>query len=77
MRTITNVKALDNYKLLLEFDNIEKREFDMIEYLDHGDFVSLKNTVLFNSVHISFDSIQWENGLDLCPEILFSKSYKV
>ena len=77
MISVVNVKPLDNYLLLLEFDNSEKKIFDMKEYLDHGIFKDLKNPGVFKSVKVSFDSIEWINGADLCPEVLFEKSIPV
>jgi len=74
---ITKVKALPNFQLLLEFENGEERIFDMIEYLDKGIFSELRDERLFKSVRVSFDSIEWENGADLDPEILFNESILV
>lgn len=75
--SIIKVKALPNYQLLLEFENGEERIFDMTEYLDKGIFTELKDERIFKSVRVSFDSIRWENGADLDPEILFMDSKPV
>lgn len=74
MIAISSVQPLDNYKLLLTFNTNESKVFDMNEYLDHGLFTQLKSKELFDTVRISFDTIQWANGLDLCPEVLYEKS---
>ena len=74
---VKNVKPLDDYKLWLLFENDEQRIFDMKEYLEHGIFAELKDKKLFNTVHISFDSIEWGNGADLDPESLYEKSEKI
>jgi len=71
---VTDVKALENYKLLLTFENGEKRIFDMKPYLDKGIFRELKDEKKFSSVRISFDSIEWCNQADLDPEFLYKKS---
>jgi len=71
---VTDVKALENYKLLLTFENGEKRIFDMKPYLDRGIFRELKDEKKFSSVRISFDSIEWCNQADLDPEFLYKKS---
>lgn len=73
---VKEVKPLNDYKLLLTFDNDEEKIFDMNGYLDHGIFAELKDTKLFNTVHISFDTIEWENGADLDPELLYKESEK-
>ena len=71
---IIDVKPLDGYKLLLTFDNREKRVFDLSPYLNEGRFSELKDINVFNSVKVKFDSIEWENQLDLDPELLFKNS---
>lgn len=72
--SVTSVKPLNDYKLLLEFDNEEKRIFDVLPYLSIGKFRELRDTALFNSVTIKFDSIEWANHLDMDPEFLYQKS---
>ena len=74
--SVTSVKPLDNYKLLLEFVNKEKRIFDVAPYLNTGKFSELRDLSLFNSVKIKFDSIEWANHLDIDPEFLYEKSIK-
>lgn len=77
MIAVNSVQPLDNYKLLLTFNTNESKVFDMNEYLDHGLFTQLKSKELFDTVRISFDTIQWANGLDLCPEVLYEKSERI
>ncbi|MEK6590459.1 MAG: DUF2442 domain-containing protein [Nitrospinota bacterium] len=74
--SVIKVKPLDDYKLLLEFENSEKRIFDVTPYLNTGKFAELRDLSLFNSVTIKFDSIEWANHLDLDPEFLYKKSRK-
>ncbi len=71
---IIKVKPLSDYKLLLTFDNNEIREFDVKPYLDHGIFSELSDVKIFNSIHVSFDTIEWKNGADLDPETLYNES---
>jgi hypothetical protein len=75
--SIKEVKPQDNYLLLLTFENGERRLFDMKPYLDCGILKELKELSLFNTVKISFDSIEWDNEADFDPEILYQKSLKV
>ena len=72
--SIKKVDALEDYKLLLEFENNEKKIFDVSPYLHIGKFSELKDLSLFKSVKISFDTIEWANQLDLDPELLYRKS---
>jgi hypothetical protein len=71
---VIDVEPLKDYKLLLTFENGEKRIFDVSPYLDKGIFQELKNEEKFRTVHVSFDSIEWCNQADLDPEFLFEKS---
>lgn len=74
---IINAKPLSDYKLLLIFDNNEIREFDVKPYLNHGIFSELTDLTIFNSVHVSFDTVEWKNGADLDPETLYGESISV
>ena len=74
---VKKVKPLDDFKLLLTFFNDEEKIFDMSSYLDHGLFAELKNESMFRSVHVCFDSIEWANGVDICPEVLYEESVPV
>lgn len=71
---IVDVKPLQNYKLLLTFENGEKRTFDMKPYLDKGIFRELKDEKIFKTVRVSFDSIEWSNEADIDPEVLYEDS---
>lgn len=71
---IKNVQPTANYQLILTFENGEKRQFDMTPYLKLGIFRELKDINKFNTVKVSFDSIEWENEADIDPEILYKDS---
>ena len=72
--SVTEVKPTDDFKLVLRFDNAEQKIFDASEILSCGRFSELKDLEQFKKVHVAFDTIEWENGLDLDPEYLYSKS---
>ncbi len=74
--SVINVTPLDEYKLLIKFENNEERIFDVSPYLNIGKFAELKDITLFNSVSVKFDSIEWANHMDIDPEILYEKSVK-
>lgn len=74
MNKIISVEPLDDYKVLLTYSNNEKRIKDMKPYLDKGVFKKLKDKNFFNSVHISFDTISWDDKIDLCPDSLYETS---
>lgn len=71
---VKDVKVMYNYKLILTFENNEKRLFDMIPYLELGIFKTLKDENLFKTVKVSFDTIEWSNGADIDQETLYEDS---
>jgi len=74
---VKGVKPINNYNLILTFSNGEKRQFDMNPYLDKGIFQELRDITKFNTVRLSFDTIEWDNEADLDPEILYKYSVKI
>jgi len=68
---VINVKPDRNYTLLITFNNGEEKSFDVKPYLGIGLFKELKDESMFNSVKPFLGSIQWANGLDLCPDTLY------
>lgn len=75
--SVKEVAPEQDYTLILKFSNGDKRRFDMKPYLDKGIFIELKDIAKFNTVHVSFDSIEWENEADFDPEVLFRDSIKM
>lgn len=71
---IKEVQPLDDYKLRLKFENNEERIFDLKPYLNLGKFSELQDLELFKKVRVSFDTIEWPNGIDLDPEFLYKNS---
>ena len=75
--SVKKVKATNDHKLVIDFNNNERRLFDITPYLNIGRFVELKNIDMFKTVRVSFDTIEWENGLDIDPEFLYAKSERI
>ena len=71
---LKSVAPLPDYRLLLTFDNEERRLFDVKPYLNKGVFSALADPSLFRSVRVSFDTVEWANGADLCLEVLYAAS---
>jgi hypothetical protein len=65
---VKSVIAKEGHKLIIGFDNGEVRVFDVNPLLAIGRFNKLTSLQEFNKVRVSFDTIEWENGLDLDPE---------
>ena len=72
-----DVKTLHNYELEVIFDNNEKRKFDVKPYFKFKQFKELKNIELFQTVKVAGLSIEWQNGVDICPDELYNNSIKI
>ena len=68
------VETLENYILKIKFDNGEVKKFDVNPYLNHKAFEGLKDYKEFNKVKIAGLSIEWANGVDICPDELYNNS---
>ena len=77
MKTIVKVKPLEDYKLLLVFDNGEERIKDMKPYLERGVFKELKDISFFNSVKILYGAISWDGRIELCADSLYETSNSI
>jgi len=71
---VTKVTPEENYRLLLEFTNGERREFDVTPYLDKSIFVKLQDKAYFQQVRLAMGTIEWPGGQDFCPDTLFELS---
>lgn len=69
-----DVKPIENYQLIIKFENGEEKIFDVKPYLEHKVFIELKNKELFKKVKIGGLSIEWPNGADICPDELYNNS---
>lgn len=73
---IKEVKVLEDYKLLLIYENEEHRVYDMKPNLNYEAFEKLKDYELFKKVHAVGETIEWETGEDVSPESLYINSIK-
>jgi hypothetical protein len=71
---VVNVIPKADYTLLITFTNGEVKTFDVKPFLKTGIFKELSDLSMFNSVKPFLGSIQWANGIDLCPDTLFLES---
>ncbi|MBR3254737.1 MAG: DUF2442 domain-containing protein [Clostridia bacterium] len=74
MNRIIDVKPLDDYKILVIFQNGEKRIKDMKPYLNKGVFNKLKDEKFFKSVKVSFGTVSWGEQIDLCADSIYETS---
>jgi hypothetical protein len=71
---VTAVSPLEDYKLDLTFDNGERRIFDAGPLFGMKVFKPLENIGFFNSVKAAYGTVVWPDGIDYCPDTLYSES---
>jgi len=61
------VKAIDGHTLLVEFDNQQKRQYDVAPLFAKEMFSPLKNEVLFKSVKVDTGgyAVVWNEDIDI------------
>ena len=77
MRDVTDVECLDGTRLLLTFDDGDRRELDIASLTDFkGVFQPLTDPAYFRRVRVKPDigTIVWPNGADFCPDVLYERS---
>lgn len=68
------VEPLENYKILVTFDNGERRIYDATPLIKGEWFGKLRDKKLFNTIHIAFPSVAWDGGQDIAPDELYCAS---
>jgi hypothetical protein len=71
---VKSVKAIEGYRLIIGFDSGEFRVFNVKPLLSLGRFSELTSQQEFMKAKVAFDTVEWENGLDLDPEYLYEGS---
>jgi len=72
---VIDVKVLNHLKLLIEFSNGEKRNFDAKQLLKYPVYQDLENDEIFNNVAIENGILVWDNGkIDVGTDFLYQKS---
>jgi len=74
MYRIIKVKPLPNYRIWLKFSDGIAGEVDLSHLLGMGVFQAWKEIDFFNSAHINPEThtVEWEGGIDLCPDNLYA-----
>jgi hypothetical protein len=68
---VVGVKARNDYKLQVLFENKENRLFDATPFLDKGIFTELKDLNYFKQVRVAFGAIEWPHEQDFSKDTLY------
>lgn len=74
---VKSVRPLDDYFLELEFENGERRLFDVKMFMEHGVFAQLSDPAEFARIKVEAGSIEWACGPDLSYDTLYLESQPV
>ena len=75
--TAVKVIPLENYKLMVYFDNQEVKEFDVQPCIMGEWYERLKDPSYFRVVMVDGYTVCWPEGQDLCPDDLYELSIPV
>lgn len=74
MHRVKNAKYLEDYKILLTFDNKKKKVVDFEKALDGFTgqvFIPLRNVDYFKNFTIALFTVTWPNEADVSPDYLY------
>jgi hypothetical protein len=74
---VKGVKVLDDYNLLLTFEDGTVKMYDMKPELWGRLFEPLKEPNSFKKVYIESGTIKWPNGAEICHDKLYRNSSEV
>jgi len=76
---ILSALAIDSRTLLIEFDNKEKKEYDITPLLKKEMFFPLKNSAFFKAVKVDQGgyAVVWDSNIDLSEYELWSNGQPV
>jgi hypothetical protein len=71
---VTNVTVQPHFTLLIEFENGERRSFNMATYIDQKPWVRLKSGNTFQGAFVENGTVAWPGNVDIDPETLYEYS---
>ncbi len=68
---VIKAEYIEGYRLLLLFNNGERKIVDLSNSLKGTVYSPLRNVDYFKRFTIKFNTVEWENGADFAPEYLY------
>ncbi len=75
--TVIDAKYISDYKILVTFDNGERRIADFKKWLKGGMYKPLEDKNYFKKFFVDGWTISWKNGADIAPETLYEEGEPV
>ncbi len=69
---IKSVRAIDDHTLVVEFDNNQKKKYDINPLMEKKIFSPLKNPALFKAVRVDSGgyAVSWNRDIDISLKFL-------
>ena len=74
---VIKAEYLSGYRIKLWFNNQVVKVVDLANSLNGEVFQPLKDIDFFKRFTIKFNTIEWENGVDIAPEYLYEHGVTV
>ena len=71
---IIHVSVQSDFVLFLDFENGERRAFNMTAYLDQKPWARLKCGSVFQGAFVENGTVAWPGNIDIDPETLYERS---
>ncbi len=73
LHTVKKVEYVERYRIKLHFDDKSVKIVDLENMLRNAKnmFLPLKDIAYFKQVKCDGITINWPNGVDLCPDVLY------
>jgi hypothetical protein len=71
---VVTVKPQHDFQLDLEFENGERRRFDMRPLLEIKPWNRIASLPLFERVRVDYGTVVWPGEIDIAPETLYDLS---
>ncbi len=75
MYKVIEVKPLSNFRIWVKFEDGTEGTVDLSDLVNKGVFQRLREKEYFESVYVDPEThtVAWPDGLDLCPDALYSE----
>ena len=74
---VVHVQAHHDFVLILDFNNGERRLFNMMPYIGQKPWAKLKSDNTFQAAFVENGTVAWPGNVDIDPETLYELSVPV